>query len=242
MNVVVTVEHRFRRTPDGRVWTQTQYPRSFWDRYLQVFDQVRVVARVADAAQVPSDWLPADGPGVQFHALPDYQGLGGYLKNALSVRAAVGSAVGPSDAVILRASSPIANWVVGPVRRQRRPFAVEVVSDPWDTFSPGAFRHPLRGYFRRLFSDALRRQCRQACAVAYVTRDALQRRYPPGERTYSTHYSSIDLPPDAFSPRPRSVDAGDGPLRLICVGAMSQLYKGHDVLIDAAAACLRRGV
>ena len=45
MNVVVTLDDRFDRTPDGRVWTQTTFPYSFWSRYLQVFDSVRVVAR-----------------------------------------------------------------------------------------------------------------------------------------------------------------------------------------------------
>jgi hypothetical protein len=55
MNVVVTLDDRFDRAPDGRVWTQTTFPYSFWSPYLQVFDSVGAVARVRDVPNVPSD-------------------------------------------------------------------------------------------------------------------------------------------------------------------------------------------
>ena len=42
------MEHRYRRTPDGLVWTATVFGYSFWMRYLDVFDGVKVVARVLD--------------------------------------------------------------------------------------------------------------------------------------------------------------------------------------------------
>ena len=45
MNVVVALEQRFDRTPDGAVWTPMVFARSFWTRYLDVFDAVRIVAR-----------------------------------------------------------------------------------------------------------------------------------------------------------------------------------------------------
>ena len=74
MNVVVTVEQRFDSTPDGKVWTQTSFPYSFWTRYLEVFEGVRVVARVRAVPSVPSDWKRADGEGVSFIAVPYYIG------------------------------------------------------------------------------------------------------------------------------------------------------------------------
>ena len=45
MDVCVTLEYRFSRTPDGAVWTQTMFAETFWHRYLDVFDGVKVVAR-----------------------------------------------------------------------------------------------------------------------------------------------------------------------------------------------------
>lgn len=48
MIVYVILEHRFDRTADGEIWTLTQFPYSFWKRYLDVFEAVVVVARVND--------------------------------------------------------------------------------------------------------------------------------------------------------------------------------------------------
>ena len=50
MNVVVTTEQHFDRTPDGRVWDFGAFSYSFWTRYLAVFDSVRIVARVRNVA------------------------------------------------------------------------------------------------------------------------------------------------------------------------------------------------
>lgn len=62
MRVVVPLEHHFDRTPDGVVWTQTQFPYRFWQRYLEVFDQVRVVARVRDVPRAaPTGSAPMAG-------------------------------------------------------------------------------------------------------------------------------------------------------------------------------------
>ena len=74
MNVVVTCSHHFDRTPDGRVWTNGTCPYLFWTRYLPVFTSVRVVTRVHEVPEVPSDKEPADGPGVTFFPIRDYLG------------------------------------------------------------------------------------------------------------------------------------------------------------------------
>jgi hypothetical protein len=48
------------------------------------------------------------------------------------------------------------------------------------------------------FVYALKKQCQQAVAAAYVTQETLQKRYPPGGR-FTTHYSSITLNPDLLA-------------------------------------------
>ena len=40
MNVIVAIEHRFVSTPDGAVWTESQFPHSFWRRYLEDGDRL----------------------------------------------------------------------------------------------------------------------------------------------------------------------------------------------------------
>src|SRR4028119_862553 len=174
MKVVVDLEHRFDRTPDGRVWTQTTFPYSFWTRYLQVFDSVRVVARVRDVPNVPCDWKEANGEGVSFAAIPYYIGPWQYLLKAWQVRRSARNAVSANDAVILRVGSTIASPIQSMLRKTERPYAVEVVADSYDVFAPGSVKHPLRPFFRWSFPRQLRRDCVEASAAAYVTKKALQ--------------------------------------------------------------------
>lgn len=242
MNVLVTLESRFWRTPDGAVWTLTGGAYPFWKRYLEVFDGVRVVARVSDVPAAETRWLRADGPGVTFIDIPSYQGPLQYLLRRGVVREAVAGSFSPQEAVILRVGSVLADHLIPVLRRAGHPYAVEVVGDPWDTFSPGATKHPLRPFFRRWFAHRLRAQCSGAGAAAYVTAEALQRRYPPAPGAFTMGFSDVELPREAFAegPRPRRDDRKG--TTIITVGTLEQLYKAQDVLVDAVALGVREGL
>jgi hypothetical protein len=187
MRVCVALEQRFDGTPDGQVWTAMPVDYSFWQRYLAVFGEVRVVARVRPAPVPPPGARPATGPGVTFAWLPYYVGPWQYLRRAGQVQRAIRAALRPDDAAILRVGSNVGNWVAGRLRQMAHPYAVEVVQDPYDAYAPGACDSRLRPLFRQLLTRRLQQQCRDACAAAYVTRAALQRRYPPAPGAYSTH-------------------------------------------------------
>lgn len=242
MNSIVALEHRFARTPDGAVWTLVQFAYGFWTRYLEVFDRVRVVARVREVSSVPPDWKRADGEGVSFVAVPYYIGPWQYLLKARQVKNAARNAVGSNDAVILRVGSQIAVCIEPLLSKAGHPYGVEVVSDPYDVFAPGANKHPLRPFFRWWFPCQLRHQCAGACAAAYVTEEALQRRYPPAPEAFLTYYSSVELPNTAFVTAPRLLHSESSMLTLINIGSMAQMYKAQDVLIGAVVACVREGL
>jgi glycosyltransferase involved in cell wall biosynthesis len=235
MNLVVALDKRHESTPDGKVWTQGTLAYPFWRRYLDVFDHVRVVARVRRVATPTPGWVEADGPGVSFAPVTFYLGPWQYLRRRRRIRADVQEVVGPSDAVILRVSSTIAACLEPQLRRSGRPYGVEVVCDPYDVFAPGAVVHPLRPFFRWWSPRQLRRQCAQACGALYVTDQALQRRYPCP--TYATGVSDVELPQSAVVSKARSVDRQVRATKLIMVGTLEQLYKAPDILIDSLAIC-----
>lgn len=240
MKVCVALEQRYASTPDGCVWTDGAFPRTFWDRYLDVFDGVRVVARVKPVAQAHPEWKRADGDGIEFAPVGNYLGVREYLRNARKVGRSVRAALHPSDAVILRVPSQLAAIFVPFLSRRQHPFAVEVVSDPYDVFRRGAVRHPLRPVLRRLLSHRLRRDCRKAFAAAYVTAEALQRRYPPGKNTRSFYYSDVELEGEVVS-QARAVTAKNA-WKLVTVSSLAQIYKAVDVQIDAIAELRRQGL
>lgn len=237
MQVTVSLEQRFDRTPDGTVWTPLNFDRAFWDAYLEVFDSVRVVARVRDVASPPQAAKRADGPGVSFEALPYYVGAAGYARRVLATQSAIASVAQGPGAFILRMPSPAGAAIAARLRRARRPYAVEIVGDPWDVFAPGSGNPVVRPLVRRWFTRQQKEACAAASAASYVTERALQQRYPCPR--YTAAISSIRLEPSRYRERARMFDRPAR--RLISVGTFEELYKAQDILVQAVAKLVRSG-
>ncbi|MDH7602745.1 MAG: glycosyltransferase [Armatimonadota bacterium] len=240
MKVVCVTEKRYYRTPDGSVWTSTGRSYSYWSIYLKAFDQVKVVARVLNVEAREDSWLRADGESVCFHPVPHYLGPKQLLLSFGKVRRAATSAIELGDAVVLYAGGPMSGLVAPYLWRLGYPYGVYVGGDPYDTFAPRAFRHPLRPILRWHFTRQLKKQCLRACAAQYVTQYALQRRYPCPGLTISA--SGVELPDTALAERPRQYDNTKRPVRIVTIGTFDVMYKAPDVLIEAVSTCVRDGL
>jgi glycosyltransferase involved in cell wall biosynthesis len=245
MKVLVAVEHHYKRDPDGHIYGEGPTNYSFWSAYLDIFDEVVVLARVAAGSQPRLTDARADGPNVSFLELPDYRGPWKYLRDFPALKARVRQAVEKSDAYILHVPGLVGRLAGAEIRRLRMPYALEVVGDPWDAFGPGAWASMFRPIFRRVAARHLRDICKGAAAVHYVTQSALQRRYPATKGAYTVGFSDA-LMDSAFVPAPileeryRRIDFHK-PLRMGFIGSLAQLYKGPDTLLNAAALCRSRG-
>lgn len=240
MNVVCVTEKRYYRTPDGCIWTSTGRGYTYWSIYLGAFEHVRVVARVLDVATCGENWLRADGESVSFCPVPYYLGAQQLVISFGRIKQALAKAIQPGDAVVLYAGGPMSALVAPYLWRMRYPYGVYVGGDPYDTFAPRAFKHPLRPFLRWHFTRQLKKQCRRACAAQYVTECALQRRYPcPG---LSVSASGVELPDDALAEKPRQYSAVQGPTKIVTVGTFDVMYKAPDILIGAVAACVKNGL
>jgi glycosyltransferase involved in cell wall biosynthesis len=241
MRVLITAGAHFAITRDGALWIQNaSMGYALWARYLEVFDEVQLLARARPHAELSEGWTRASGPGVNVVPVPDSVGPWGFAKDYARITGTIRQALTEAEAVLLRVPCHIG----GEVRRwlpPRRPYGVEVIADPWDVFSPGAVRHVLRPLFRRWFTRRLRSQCAGACAAAYVTERALQRRYPPGPDAFATSYSDVELGQDSFAAVARTPPSSN-PRRLLFVGTLAQLYKAPDVLLEAFALCAHEGL
>ncbi len=260
MTVVIPIEERYYRTPDGSLWTQGPHAYSFWQRYLTVFDRVRVVARVLDVSEPTSSAKRMDGRAVECFPVPYYVGVAQFLMRARAVRRAVRRSVEISHAVIMRVSGNLANLLEPTLIAAKHPYGLEVISDPYDLYAPGAVQNPLRPVFRWWFPYALRRQCARAAGVAYVTERTLQESYPciaysvgmsdvvlneealvSKSPAFTTHYSSVDLANNDGIQGIRSGRDLARRMEIVTVGSLEQPYKGVDILIKAVAECIAAG-
>jgi glycosyltransferase involved in cell wall biosynthesis len=243
MKVMVTIAARFDRGPDGRIFRQSPpYTFDFFKRYLEVFEEVRVAGRIFPAREAgwrPLFPEPSDGPGVSFVDIPPFTGISDLIRFLPRIRSAFKDTLAECEACILRVPDFLGTLACQEIRRQGRPFAVEVVGDPADSLQAGSVRHPLRPLIRLLGIRYLRRQCAAAAAASYVTKQALQHRYPPGRQTYQTHYSSLNLPESLFIEQPRCFT--EPASHLVHVGTFEAFYKGPDILVEALALLADRG-
>lgn len=240
MKVLVTASARFAITSDGNLWTPNASLRYYlWARYLDVFDEVHLMARAQLHSAPPPGWNLVSGPGIKALPIPYFVGAWEFLKNYTKVRKAIGTVVPNTEALMLRIPCTLGTEVLR-LLPSGRPYGVEVVADPYDTFAPGSVRHPLRPLFRWWFPRELKQQCAGAGAAAYVTTEALQRRYPCPN--LSVGISDVNLSDQALMSAPRSLCWEARPLTLIFVGTLVQLYKAPDVLLDAVAVCVLQGL
>ncbi len=241
MNLLLVFDHRFVRAADGVVSSSKSYGYSFFaKRYLQVFDSVTILARVAPDASGAHAGEATQGRGVVLASLGDWQGPLGLARVGHRVRTELGRRLSSADAVLLVAPGMLAALAHRILMRLGKPYGVEVVGDPYDAMAPASMKHPLRPVLRWSATRELRRVCADAAAVSYVTREALQRRYPCP--AYAAGVSDVELSAAAFADGARAVRPQGARRTLVTVGTMAQLYKAQDVLIDAVAACVRDGV
>lgn len=248
MRVVVALENRFVKTKNGDIYSTTVCDYSFWRRYLQVFDEVVVFARVAEIPETGLDKPVANGPNVSFISLPTFIGPWQYLKCYPRLNILARQALPKADTYILRIGGAVPSLLWHHLEKNHLSYGVEVVGDPWESLAVGTVKSFLRPAARFFLTSRQKKQCRGAVAAAYVSEHYLQKRYPPG--CWSTHYSSIDLPEDSIIDRQRLAERlaslrnavnVQRLLRICHVGSMSALYKAQDVLIEAIAICHKKG-
>lgn len=247
--VLLTVDHQFVRTPDGKVWVKTIYGYEFWKRYMNVFDEIRVAARVRDVEKIEEKMLLANGENVEFYQLPQYRGAKEYVLRYGAIKKAVHNVAEGCSCAIFRIPSPIADLVKNEVVKKGLPWATEIVNDPWDNFAPGVFKSFFRPVYRQRFTKQVKSYALEANGVSYVTEFALQQRYPSYARIngeskehFESYYSSILLKADYFWTE-RQFNKEKKNFTIVHVNScVTDFSKGHDVVIKALKELRAKGI
>ena len=245
MRLLTTSEVHFTRVTEREICAEGPTNYSFWSCYLEIFDEVTVLARVGIPSGLSREGARADGPLVSFRALPNYYGPWQYFGNLIQLRNSVRLAVRESDAYILRVPGLVGRLAWHEIRRLKRKYALEVVADPWDALAPGTWPSLFRPVFRRVGAGELREMCREATSIHYVTESALQKRYPAAPDAYTIAYPNA-LMDFAYATLPilqdrfRQMDMNKS-VRVGFIGSLAQMYKGPDILLHAFSICRTRG-
>lgn len=207
MRLLLTTNARLYKSEDGKYWTNLVYGYDFFLRYLYVFDEVRLVAHTQKCrAEDTENMLRVDGKNLEVYEVPFPHGKLQYLRMYRQISNAVKQSTVGCDAAILRIPDQLAFQIYPILEKNKIPIAVEVTSDSWEFFSPDSVKSVFRPFLRIYWHINQKKICANALGVSYVTKSALQRRYPPKRAIqkdgFTTFYTNADLN-DVYFYRPR---------------------------------------
>ena len=235
VKVLVVADGHYYVTPTGDVFADSVYDYSFYSRYLQSFDHVYAAVRAKKVSQAPKGKKQSNGQGVSFFILPHYQGPYEFLIKYFSVIRTVKNICNNNDidCAVFRIPSATSNIIAKQFKKTGKPFAVEVVTDPWENFGPRTAGNRLMlWYVRRLWTKTVRNLCATADGASYVTERYLQERYPSRVRiddraknSFESFYSSVELPDEMFA-SPRIWSSGQ---KKYTISHVSNYFNGYDL-------------
>jgi len=247
MKLLVIQEQHFTELPNGEIWADKQSDVRFWDRYLNVFDELVVCARLKKSDTLTAKALRSDRKEVSFVGMPEFRGVIGIIKHYFKIQKALFTALKQVDCVVFRAPSPISMVSYAIVRLSRKPFAVELMNNPRTHFSAHAMHNWYQPLIACFITNQTERMCRKANGVSYVTQKALQELYPStaklkgeSDRYFEASYSTINLSKANFIKQDWAEERPE-PIVFVHSGEMVDYRKGQNVFIVALSELKQRG-
>ena len=176
MKLLVATDAHIFKTPDGKHWCKSIYGYDFWKRYLCVFDEVRIVARVKNVPSMEGKKLLVDGEKVEVYGIPFYQGPKQLACSYFSIQKELKKVDEGCDAALLRMPSQTAAMVWKHLRKDI-PLAGEIVYDLTDDVNQKDAK-PIVKALNIIQSNTLAKFCMKANGISYVTERSIQEHYP----------------------------------------------------------------
>lgn len=241
MNLIFCTEARFVRFSDTSVYSiDGGLTDEVLQRYLSRFEHVYVMARVChDCNMKVNPRYRISDCRISFIDLPYYIGPIQYLKVRQRVQEIMRANVRRGQVYICRVPGQIGGLMAYFLRKERIPFGVEVVGDPWDVFARGGVHHPLRIFFRYRGYWQLKKIVQSASAVLYVTEHQLQHRYPASDEAYQVVASNVRIQISDLPVKCNRI-CKNRSYTLLSVGSLEQMYKAPDIVLKALCLLKKR--
>lgn len=248
MKVLVVPDSRYYRLPNGKVYAESIYIYDFFKRYLLVFDEVIVAARIKHIDKEQGNMQEATGPRVRFLEIPNYRGPWQHAYRYLQLLKVIKQGIKESDCAIFRVPAATANTFWKYYKKSEKKYAIEVVVDPEQYFAKGTMKSILRPLIQKVWTKELKKMCIQANGVSYVTKEYLQKKYPcralinsETKEYFTADYSSVMLPKESFS-EPRKYGMKKSWTLIHCANYISGYRKGHLTVLKTVKELKKRGI
>lgn len=238
--IYYATEARLHRGPDGRIYSDAS--QDWYENHvlwLESFDEVRIVARLEDTPR--SSGRLVEGEGVTVLAVPSYHGPIGMAMKFLQIRGLVRRSCTDDGAVYGgRFPGVIGAITVGAgIRIGAKTFA-HVVGDPYDVLKSGVAGW-VGGKLAWVAKLLMAHQVSCVDGAIYVSEQTLQKRYPVHSKACSLIRNGLSVTRGTLAAKAKIPDRQRRFTTIVAVGTHDQMYKGHDLLLEAVARLRARG-
>ncbi len=235
MKILFVHDHIFL-TKDGKVYANS-FSYQILKRYVDVFSEVTVLARHYEVADNEKIDLPlASGEGISFIFLESISSINSFFGLRRRQKKRIEKIVEAHDAVIVRLPSELGLMTAKVAERMHKKYMVEVVGCAWDAL------WNLGGWKAKIYAPVLhmnvKRAVRKADYITYVSKDFLQKRYPPSAKARFVGVSDVqllDADEMTLSQRIKKIEMMDEKRIYGTIGNLYVGYKGIGVAIKMLA-------
>lgn len=226
---------------NGQYYATDQARFDFFQRYLRVFDKLRLVVRCEEENLLNSKRvLLSSDPRIEFVPIPMFHGPKQYARKYFAVGQAMKGSVCGCDAAVLRLPSTVATRLSKELLKAKIPYATEIIYDASDGYhSESNLLHKL--LWKRI-DCRMRYLCVNADGVSCVTEHYLQKHYySEKEGSIKGHYSTLALNKEFYT-APREYPDRTMTIAHVANGIDYNGRKGTNELINAISILKEKGI
>lgn len=215
--------------------SESQFSSSWWKRYLDHFDRLKVFAREGKLCTgVSLDNLEvSSAEGVEFFFGPNLSSPFAQLRERASAASKVRGLLKDVDAVIARLPSELGLLAISEAQKMDKPWAIELAGCPWDgLWNYGSLQGKL---YAPVMAFRIRRVVSAAPFALYVTQRFLQERYP-NSKGVTVACSNVEIPSissNTLDSRMNRIQSRKRSLVLGLIGTLKTRYKGIQTVMEA---------
>lgn len=225
MKILFVHDCKMNYTSDGKA-QPIELQKRIRDRYIAVFGSIRYLVRKG-AEVSENDYCP----GFECRYLEDMNSPVNWLKKYRKNTKALTEEIITCNGAVCKLPSINGAMAAKILRKQGKPYIVEVVGCPWDSY----WNHSIKGKIVAPVMWFITRQAvKNAPYVLYVTQKFLQKRYPTKGISLSCSDAGLGFI-SAGERRPKTETV------LGTVGAVNLKYKGQQYVVKAIARLKKEG-
>lgn len=225
----------------GKYYARTQEKYDFYQRYLRVFDQLRLVTRCVNEDKLGKTRVLLDDERIEYVPLPFFSGPVQYAKKYFKIGRQLRNITDGCDAAILRLPATVAQRVGKKVMQSGIPYAMELVFDATDAYVNAT--NLLERVLWKMIDKQMKQLCEHSEGVSCVTEQYMQQHYTSKkENAFFSHYSSITLYDSFFTNQRNYLSKDVFKIAHVCTQVQFNGRKGYNEIIDALKILKGRGV